>query len=796
MTFTESGYDAEGYNLTINGKATSIENADKASAKVEKEGQTASAAFENAYAQKLGSVKVTKAFSGIEGLPEGFQITNSFNDTVFTVGNKTSGTGKANDPYTWVIENVPVGTTVTFTESGYDAEGYKLTINGKATSEKDATKAAAKVTTEGEAAAAAFVNAYSQKVGSVQVTKAFSGLEKLPKDFQITNSFNEEVFKVKDASGTGTAEDPYKWTIENVPVGTPVTFTESGYDAEGYNLTINGTASAEADKTVTATAEEGKTVSAGFTNEYSQKVGSVQVTKAFSGLEKLPKDFQITNSFNKEVFTVDNASGKGTADDPYTWTIENVPVGIEIIFTESGYEETGYEVKINQKVTTDADAGIVKATVVENEIASVAFTNEYTPKEREIEISKVDLTNNTELEGASLQITGTDIDGKEITPIKWKSGDDGKNENGTVKTHTVKLTAGTYTLSETAAPDGYKIAEIIKFTIDKEGNVTSETKDAVTGNKVTMKDEKKDTSASISVTKNLKTVAGENIYAVDQTFYVALYEDENCTKLASEIKALTFKNSTSETVTFEGVEPNKTYYVGECTKDGVRYLSGVVAGTKYVAQFTDGNSVTVETPNGSKAVYFDNRFMKFPDGFYKEGVLSITKLFKDKTGKAKNSDETFYAGIFDDEECTKLSENVAQNIIPLNLNGSSSVTAQIKVSIAQGTSKTFYVTEVDKDGKPINEETFKYDVSVENGEVTFDENNTSAEVTITNQEQDEDKDKDKDKDKGKTTTTSSNATSTKAVKTGDNTPIGIFVILLIAAIVVIGGGIYLKRRKK
>ena len=360
----------------------------------------------------------------------------------------------------------------------------------------------------------------------------------------------------------------------------------------------------------------------------------------------------------------------------------------------------------------------------------------------------------------------------------------------------MKLTAGTYTLSETAAPDGYKIAESIKFTIDKEGSVTSETKDAVTGNKVTMKDEKKDTSASISVTKNLKTVAGENIYAVDQTFYVALYEDENCTKLASEIKALTFKNSTSETVTFEGVEPNKTYYVGECTKDGVRYLSGVVAGTKYVAQFTDGNSVTVETPNGSKAVYFDNRFMKFPDGFYKEGVLSITKLFKDKAGKAKNSDETFYAGIFDDEECTKLSENVAQNIIPLNLNGSSSVTAQIKVSIAQGTSKTFYVTEVDKDGKPINEETFKYDVSVENGEVTFDENNTSAEVTITNQEQDEDKDKDKDKDKGKTTTTSSNATTTKAVKTGDNTPIGIFVILLIAAIVVIGGGIYLKRRKK
>ena len=101
------------------------------------------------------------------------------------------------------------------------------------------------------------------------------------------------------------------------------------------------------------------------------------------------------------------------------------------------------------------------------------------------------------------------------------------------------------------------------------------------------------------------------------------------------------------------------------------------------------------------------------------------------------------------------------------------------------------MTEVDKDGKPvIDAETFKYDVSLENEEVTFDESNTSAKVTITNQEQDE------DKDKTTTTTTSSNATSTKAVKTGDNTPIGIFVVLLIAAIAVIGGGIYLKRRKK
>ena len=728
----------------------------------------------------------------------------------FTVKNNTTN---EENPYTlndfaedngvWKLELDTVAGGYTVTETVTDVTGVVLrsvsyTIDGGAAV---AGKVATVDVKKNQTTTVAFTNTYEQKLGSVKVTKVFSGLgdvKKTLKDFRITNTYDtSKEFTLDNAAGDGTEESPYTWTLEGVPVGTSVEFTEIGYTAKGYNVEvkINKTA-VEGEPTAEATVADGDPTTVAFTNTYEQKLGNVEVTKVFSGVKGLPDGFQITNDYNEDVFTLENASGEGTAENPYKWTIKNVPDETEITFTESGYDVTGYDVTINGQATTDAETGTVKATIAENETAIAKFTNEYTPTKRDIEISKVDLTDNKELEGASLQITGTDIDGKEITPIKWTSGDDGKNEDGTVKTHTVKLTAGTYTLSETAAPDGYKIAASIKFMIDKEGKVTSDTKDAVTGNKVTMKDEKKDTSASISVTKNLKTVAGENIYAVDQTFYVALYEDENCTKLASEIKALTFKNSTSETVTFEGVEPNKTYYVGECTKDGVRYLSGVVAGTKYVAQFTDGNSVTVETPNGSKAVYFDNRFMKFPDGFYKEGVLSITKLFKDKTGKAKNSDETFYAGIFDDEECTKLSENVAQNIIPLNLNGSSSVTAQIKVSIAQGTSKTFYVTEVDKDGKPINEETFKYDVSVENGEVTFDENNTSAEVTITNQEQDEDKDKDKDKDKGKTTTTSSNATTTKAVKTGDNTPIGIFVILLIAAIVVIGGGIYLKRRKK
>ena len=89
----------------------------------------------------------------------------------------------------------------------------------------------------------------------------------------------------------------------------------------------------------------------------------------FSGVKGLPDRFQITNTYNGDVFTLKNASGTGTADDPYRWTIENVPDKTEIIFTESGYDVTGYDVTINGQATTDAEAGTVKVTIAENETA-------------------------------------------------------------------------------------------------------------------------------------------------------------------------------------------------------------------------------------------------------------------------------------------------------------------------------------------------------------------------------------------------------------------------------------------
>ena len=79
-----------------------------------------------------------------------------------------------------------------------------------------------------------------------------------------------------------------------------------------------------------------------------------------------------------------------------------------------------------------------------------------------VQISKQDITTGEELPGATLQII--DEDGNVVE--EWVSTDEAHFIEG-------KLIAGKeYTLRETIAPDGYEIANEIKFTVNDDGTVT------------------------------------------------------------------------------------------------------------------------------------------------------------------------------------------------------------------------------------------------------------------------------------------------------------------------------------
>ena len=113
----------------------------------------------------------------------------------------------------------------------------------------------------------------------------------------------------------------------------------------------------------------------------------------------------------------------------------------------------GYELSTETiKFTLKADGTIQTVVIYNNKITIVT----------KVKISKKDITNGEELPGATLVIK--DSDGNEIA--SWISTNEPKYIEG--------LEPGEYTLSETTAPDGYRLStETINFKVNEDGSLTS-----------------------------------------------------------------------------------------------------------------------------------------------------------------------------------------------------------------------------------------------------------------------------------------------------------------------------------
>ena len=83
-----------------------------------------------------------------------------------------------------------------------------------------------------------------------------------------------------------------------------------------------------------------------------------------------------------------------------------------------------------------------------------------------VSISKVDIADGEEIEGAHIQIIDKDKDGNETVVEEWDS---------TTEAHVIEglKTGGEFIIRETTAPEGYLVTTDTTFTIDAYGNVTS-----------------------------------------------------------------------------------------------------------------------------------------------------------------------------------------------------------------------------------------------------------------------------------------------------------------------------------
>ena len=707
-----------------------------------------------------------EAVEGYETSVDGFNITNTYTtETTEVKGSKTWNDADNQDgkrPESITVRLLANGEekdsqTVTADENGnwtYSFENLPKYEAGKEIVYTVTEDAVADYTTE--ITGYDITNSYAPGKTSVTVTKAWA-------DNDDRGGHRPKEIKVQlKADGENSGEEitlnaennwTYTWSdLDQKKAGKDIAYTvEETGKAVGYISTVTGNA------------EEGFIITNTIT---SVKISKVDITdqKELAGahIQVIDKDGNVVEEWDS-TWEAHEVTGLKPGET-YTLRETVAPEGYTLTSDTTFTLKEDGTVNKDTTTTTISDNGTL---LVEDSRTSV-------------KVSKVDISDGKELEGAHIQII--DQDGNVVD--EWDST---KEAHVTEKLKTGKI----YTLRETVAPDGYLLTSDTTFVLKEDGTVDAEKTTAVSKDGVLLVQDKLATAASIAVTKKL-TYIGESLAARDQTFYVALYSDKECTQRVSDVKALEFKNADASTVVFsENIKAGKTYYIAECTQDGTSQTIGALAdGTVYEAVFGNGNSTTVTEVNGTTTVSFENVFSSFPpDGFYKQGQLTITKKVLGADGGTRNSNEVFYAGIFDDAAHTQLSQQVEQNIIKLDMDGGYEVSEIINVGLAQSGAKvTLYVTETDSNGKPIaGSEGFGYKVTVSADSVIFDETNMTAEVVITNQEE-------STVTETPTPTPSSDGGNSggsenhsggygggKSPKTGDDTPIGTYLMLLLAA---------------
>ena len=693
----------------------------------------------------------------------------TYDDTIYTINATVTDAGNGTLTVTPVIHSSKATSedatvtgmefTNTYTTSGQIALGATKTLEGQTLEAEQFSFQATEMDADGKAVE----NGYNETVKN-----ADGGAITFPIiTYKESGTHYYQITEVKD-------EKPaYQYDESKYVVKVDVTDDNAGkLTAKVTSVTKNGEPVKSEDLTGAVT----------FTNTYSASADlelKAQKSMKVEAEQLGTFEFELKDTDGKVIETVKNDE-KGAisfsklsytekdAGKTFTYTVnEKLPSEADTYV----YDKTVYTVTVN--VEDNRDGTLKLTTKVNGEDyteTAMKFVNDTT----KVTISKVDDTTLKALAGAKLQV----VDDQDKVVEEWTS-------DGTPHVITAKLVLGkTYKLVEAEAPSGYEIAEPITFTVDADDTKNAvEMKDAMTKGK----------TAAIEITKELKlndALAG----AKDMTFYAALFADAECTIPASDVKALEFKNASSSTVTFTNLDLGRTYYVSETDVTGKAIDSGMTPDEKvYVPVYPQGQAITVTEDGAKSSITFENQFSEWPDGFYKIATLNVTKKLLGADGNALESDEIFYAGIFDDKECTTLSTRTEKNILTLDLAGGSTVSESTQAVVIPDEAFTLYVAETDAEGNLVDgTDGFRYAVTVENGNVLFDENNLNAEVTIINQEQPEATPTVTPEET--ITPTPTPGTST-GVKTGDDTPIGFYMALLFVAALAIEETTRRRRKK-
>lgn len=310
--------------------------------------------------------------------------------------------------------------------------------------------------------------------------------------------------------------------------------------------------------------------------------------------------------------------GSGTSVAAYAFTFEDEQTTVELSKADltDKKELPGASLKVTDEDGNTVDewvskeeAHIIKGLIVGKKYKmtetkpadgyvtaeSIEFTVENTKEVQKhqmlddvtkVEISKKDITDSSEVPGAKLIIL--DKDGKKVE--SWTSTD---------KPHMVeKLPVGEYTLREEQAPDGYLIAEDVKFTVKDTGKVQKvKMKDAHPYGKLVIKKTDSTSKAALSGAE-FELREKESGKVVEK-----LVTDKTGTATSGKIPIATYKNGkvekTVEYILVETKAPNG--YELSSKKEEIRfeYKDGKTKVIEIVKEIKNTKSPSGSTPTGN-----------------------------------------------------------------------------------------------------------------------------------------------------------------------------------------------------
>ena len=310
--------------------------------------------------------------------------------------------------------------------------------------------------------------------------------------------------------------------------------------------------------------------------------------------------------------------GSGTSVAEYAFTFEDEQTTVELSKADltDKKELPGASLKVTDEDGNTVDewvskeeAHIIKGLIVGKKYKmtetkpadgyvtaeSIEFTVENTKEVQKhqmlddvtkVEISKKDIADSSEVPGAKLIIL--DKDGKKVE--SWTSTD---------KPHMVeKLPVGEYTLREEQAPDGYLIAEDVKFTVKDTGRVQKvKMKDAHPYGKLVIKKTDSTSKAALSGAE-FELREKESGKVVEK-----LVTDKTGTATSGKIPIATYKNGkvekTVEYILVETKAPNG--YELSSKKEEIRfeYKDGKTKMIEIVKEIKNTKSPSGSTPTGN-----------------------------------------------------------------------------------------------------------------------------------------------------------------------------------------------------